>query len=125
MVKVCTNTLKAMILPLAVFLFFTIVAAPRFGIHSLRVVALQSILPTLIGFGLYQFMQAGMLDLTAGSQIILSAYVGGILSESYGILGLIVGCVIGGIILGIISGAVYTALNIPSLVVSMGPNYGL
>lgn len=111
---------KAFILPVAVFALFSIIAAPRFGLGSLRVVTIQAFLPTLVGFGLYQFMQAGMLDLTVGAQMILSGYIGAICSRQFGLPGLILGCILTSVVLGIINGLLYTFLKLPALVLSMG-----
>lgn len=108
------------LLPVALFVFFSI-AAPGFGLKSsLRVVVGQSIIPIMLGFGMAFGMAAGLFDLSAGSRVILSAAMGGMLAADYGMVGLIVGCLFAGIASSVIMGIGFNVLRIPSLVLSLG-----
>ena len=104
--------------PIILYLIFLIIS-PRFDFGNLPIVAIQMIIPTLIGYAFYQCMAGGMFDLSIGARIILSAYIGAELSMHYGVTGLVIGCMVSSIVLGAISGALYTFLKIPSMVLAM------
>ncbi|MBD5456459.1 MAG: ABC transporter permease [Lachnospiraceae bacterium] len=104
--------------PILLILIFSAIS-PRFGLSNLTVVSIQTIVPTIMGFAIYQCMAAGLFDLSIGARIIFSSFIGAALSVQYGIIGLIVGCIIMNLITAFISGTLYTVLKIPSMVLAM------
>lgn len=106
-------------IPVLLFAFFTI-CAPGFGLHSIYVVASQSVIPTIMGYGMAFGMAAGLFDLSTGSRVIAAASVGGFFAQRFGLAGLIFGSLIGGILVGVVMGIAFDKLRIPSLVLSLG-----
>ena len=111
--------LSIFIIPVALFALFSL-TTNGVGVHSIAVVVNQTMLPTAMGLGLCVAMLAGMNDLAIGVKVIFGAVVGGMLSKSWGMAGLILGC-FGGAMLGALVQAVfYRTLRIPSMVLSLG-----
>ncbi len=113
------NIMIAFSIPAILFAVFTALT-PAFGFKSLPVIFSQSIVPTIIGFGMAFSMIAGLFELSAGVQIVTSGVTGALLSSVMGPWGLVVGCVLTGVLMGTLMGGVYTLVRIPSLVVSLG-----
>ena len=57
------NIIKLISLPIILYLFFSI-SASGFGMHSLPIVVSQSMIPTIMGLGLYLMMNADLMDLS-------------------------------------------------------------
>ena len=112
------NISIVVLFPIVLYALFSMLT-PRFGIGNIFIVLIQMIIPSLIGFALYQCISGGMFDLSIGAKVILSAYVGAKLSENYGVAGLVIGCMVSSLVLGAITGALYTYLKIPSMVLAM------
>lgn len=119
MQKKVFNLTGIFIMPVMLFIVFTAVAG-GFGLHSLPIVVSQSIIPTVMGFGVAVLMGVGLLDLSAGVLTILAAVTGGFLAQYLGTPGLIIGCIGGGLAGGMATGFLYRLLKIPSLVISLG-----
>lgn len=110
-----------LLLPLALFLLCSFVA-PGFGMNSVGVVLSQTIIPTVMGYGLAFAMTAGIFDLSAGARVILSASVGAVLAATYGlgIPGMILGSIAVGVIAAVVMAISHNLLRIPSLILSLG-----
>ena len=104
--------------PVFMFLVFSLISQ-RFTANNIGIVLIQTIIPTLIGFALYQGMAGGLLDLSIGARIILASFVGAYFSKAYGIAGLILGCFVTSMIAAMASGALYVALKIPSFFLAL------
>lgn len=113
------NMLIMLAVPIALFIIFTLFIQ-NYKLDTLRIVVTQAVIPTVIGYAMCFLNAAGMFDLSCGAAIILSAMVGGALSKSLGLAGLILGCMCTSMVLGVFNGAVYRALRIPCLIVSLG-----
>ena len=111
--------LSIFIIPVALFFLFFL-TTKGFGIHSIAVVLNQTMLPTAMGLGLCVAMLAGMNDLAIGVKVIFGAVVGGMLSKSLGVAGLILGCFGGAMASALVQAALYRMLRIPSMVLSLG-----
>ena len=121
MKKTFTNLLKALILPVFIYLIFMIPNFQRFGnINTLYTIFIQTITPTIIGYAVCFSFLCGIFDFSIGSRIIISGLVGGMLCTQYGIWGLILGAMATSIVLGLFTGAVNKLVKIPSLVVTIG-----
>lgn len=113
------NLVKLIILPIILYVIFS-VCASGFGLHSLPIVVSQSMIPTMMGLGLYLMLEVGIMDLSMGSRTIFAAIIGGILAQNYGAVGLIAGCIIGGMTAAIVMAVLYRVMKIPGMVVSLG-----
>lgn len=119
--KIIIRILKTILLPAAVYIIFLIMSPDRFGsLNSMYIIFLQSIIPSLIGWGMCFGLVGGIIDISAGSRIIISSMLGGILAAKFGLPGLVIGCIVAGIALGIFTGALYILLRIPSLILGLG-----
>jgi ribose transport system permease protein len=119
MKKNVLNIIKLIALPVFLFLFFSIFAS-GFGVHSLSIVISQSMIPTVMGLGLYVMLNAGLMDFSMGARTIFSAIIGGILAQQMGVFGLVLGCFIGGMAAAIIMALLYRWMKIPAMVISLG-----
>lgn len=113
--------LKTLLIPAVVYVVFLILAPGRFGTpFGLYVVLLQSVVPSLIGFGMAFNLLVGAWDLSGGAVVTLSAFIAAYATLQYGIIGLIVVCVVSAMILELLTGTVFSLLKIPSIIVTIG-----
>ena len=80
----------------------------------------QSLLSAVAACGFYFILSKGLFDFSLGSNIILSALIGCILSLQFGYIGLILGCIIVGTAIGLINGSLYILFKIPSIITTIG-----
>lgn len=119
MMKNITGIIKLFLLPVAIFLIFTI-AADGFGLHSIPTILSQNVTSVTIAFGMSLLMNAGLMDLSMGARTVFAAIVGGMMAQSMGIFGLIIGCMLGGILGAVAMAFIYRYSRIPMMVVSLG-----
>ena len=105
--------------PFALYLLFSVLSS-GFGLHSLSIVVSQSMIPTMMGFGMAVTMVSGLMDFSIGARVIFAATVSAIGAQYFGIAGFLAGALLGGIIGAAVLAALYRILRIPSLVVSFG-----
>lgn len=112
---------KTIMLPLAVYLIFLLLLPGGFGSwNTVYVCLIQSVVPTLIGWGMCMNMMAGAFDFSGGAVVSLSAMVGAYASWNWGIPGLVITCVVMALLLELVTGTIFTLLRIPSIVVTIG-----
>ena len=72
--------------------------------------------------GFFFVMVMGMFDFSIGANIMLSAIVGCVMAQRFGLgyPGLIIGCILTGAIVGALNGIFYVTLRIPSMIVTTG-----
>lgn len=115
------NMIVPIAMPLVVFLIFFIGQPDRFGTpEGIRIMLQQSVINTIIGFGLCMNLVIDTWDFSAGAQLVLSGLIGAHFAQDYGLAGLIVVTVLAAVILGTITGAVYSIFKIPSIIVTIG-----
>lgn len=119
MKKKIINCIGIFALPAVLFVFFSLIC-DGFGMHTLRIVISQSLIPTLMGLAMAPVMLCGLMDFSAGARVILGAAVGGVMGGWMGVPGFLLGCIIGAFIGGFVIAFLYRYLKIPSMVVSMG-----
>jgi len=107
------------ILPFLTFLIFYFVA-DGFGMHTIKIILSQSMIPITLGLAMGCVMPAGLMDFSPGARVLLGAVIGGICAEHWRVPGLILGCFAGAMIGGFIIALLYRYLRIPSMVVSLG-----
>ncbi len=110
-----------MLITLIVWLFFKILAPGNFGTLSLMAGYMQTSIQYAVGAcGFYFIVVMGLFDFSVGSNVVLSALVGVLLSRFWGLPGLIIGSLACGVLIGVFNGLLYTLLKIPSMIVTVG-----
>jgi len=81
-----------------------------------------SLIATTGAVGFNFVMVMGMFDFSIGANIMLSAIVGSVFAQRFGLgyAGLISGCIVTGTIVGLLNGFLYVKLRIPSMIVTTG-----
>ena len=81
-----------------------------------------SLLAAVGAVGFYFVMVMGMFDFSIGANIMLSAIVGCVFANRFGLgyVGLIVGAILTGALVGLLNGTFYVKLRIPSMIVTTG-----
>lgn len=112
----------ALALPAIVFILIYALAPQRFGFYNLPILLQQAIAPAILAWGLCFQLKVGHWDFSVGAVFLLSAIVGGNLALmlGLGVIGTIILCSMVGLVLGVITGGIYTALKIPSIIVTIG-----
>lgn len=119
MYKNIINVVKLLLLPIIMFLVFSLIA-PGFGSHSITIIISQSIIQIVIGFGLSLLMNAELMDFSMGARTAFAAILGGIMSQTMGVAGLLAGCLIGSLFGSFFMAVIYRYFRIPVMVVSLG-----
>ncbi len=120
MSKKLLNVCKALLLPLTVYAIFLLLVPARFGnLNVLKVVLIQSLVPTVAGLGMALGRVTRIFDLSIGPRIVFASMIGGMFAVSYGTAGLVVGCVVASMFAAIVLGLIFRYFRIPSLVVSI------
>ncbi len=102
---------------------FKIITPDNFGSAKNMLSYFEASLLAAVGaVGFYFVMVMGMFDFSIGANIMLSAIVGCVFANRFGLgyVGLIVGSIITGALVGLINGAFYVKLRIPSMIVTTG-----
>lgn len=119
MKKKILGFLALVCIPVAIMLIFSVVSK-GFGVGSIPIVINQSVLPLMIGFGLYVTSITGMFDFSVGVRALAAGMVGAVLAKQFGTVGLVIGSMVGGILGGIVIGVIYRYLKVPSMVAALG-----
>lgn len=120
MKKNLMSVLMFALIPGVVYLFFLAVRPAAFGkISMLTMLITQSFINSIIAWGLSFSMTAGNLDLSIGAQISVSTIVGCLLSQKFGMPGLILGCVGVSLIIGVIKVLLMRIIRMSSMVISI------
>jgi len=123
---VSAKTLGYLILVFLVILswaVFKILTPKNFGSADNLLSYFQaSLIATTGAVGFYFVMVMGMFDFSIGVNIMLSAIVGSVFAQRFGLgyAGLISGCIVTGTIVGLLNGFLYVKLRIPSMIVTTG-----
>jgi ribose transport system permease protein len=102
---------------------FKIITPDNFGSAKNMLSYFEASLLAAVGaVGFYFVMVMGMFDFSIGANIMLSAIVGCVFANRFGLgyVGLIAGSIITGALVGLINGAFYVKLRIPSMIVTTG-----
>lgn len=123
---VSAKTLGYLILVFLVILswaVFKILTPKNFGSADNLLSYFQaSLIATTGAVSFYFVMVMGMFDFSIGANIMLSAIVGSVFAQRFGLgyAGLISGCIVTGTIVGLLNGFLYVKLRIPSMIVTTG-----
>lgn len=118
--KTLTSILIFALIPSVVYLIFLLVRPAAFGkISMLTMLITQSYINSIIAWGLTFSMTAGNLDLSIGAQISLSTIVGCLLSQKFGMPGLILGCLGTSLLVGVIKVLLMRIIRTSSMVISI------
>ena len=102
---------------------FKIITPDNFGSAKNMLSYFEASLLAAVGaVGFYFVMVMGMFDFSIGANIMLSAIVGCVFANRFGLgyLGLVVGAIITGALVGLLNGTLYVKLRIPSMIVTTG-----
>ncbi len=117
------RTVKTLILPVVVYIFFCITGNGNFGsMDSMLVIARQACMPIVMSFALAFNMSIGMWDFSAGAEVFLACIIGGNLANDLGLglPGLIVICILVGVCITALTGFLYNFMKVPSMVLTIG-----
>lgn len=117
------NLLKALILPMAIFLIMLVLSGGRlFKSASIILTFRQSVVPIMIAMAIGFNMMMRMWDFSAGSVVYASAMIGSTLSRATGtgVAGLFVFCVVVAVGMTLLTGSLYRFLKIPAMVLTIG-----
>lgn len=108
-------------MPAAVFLIFYIGQPERFGTpEGIRIMLQQSVINSIIGFGLCMNLVIDTWDFSAGAQMVLSGLIGAHFAQDWGFPGLIFVTITTAVVLGTVTGLIYSVFKIPSIIVTIG-----
>ena len=102
---------------------FKIITPDNFGSPKNMLSYFEASLLAAVGaVGFYFVMVMGMFDFSIGANIMLSAIVGCVFANRFGLgyAGLIVGAILTGALVGLLNGSFYVKLRIPSMIVTTG-----
>ena len=117
------RTLKTLIFPLIVFIFFGIITGGRiFAQRSVLVILRQSVLPALIIMAMMPNLSLGLMDFSIGAVVMTSALFAGNLMKmtGTGYAGLIFFCLLFAVCFTSFTGFLNNKLKVPLMVVSLG-----
>lgn len=121
------NLLIAFLLPIGMYLFFTVLTLAMgnhlfFSINGLRTILLNSIVGSCIAYGIAVNFIGGRLDFSAGAIILLSSIIGYQVTYISGgnAWRMLIICVVSGCILSTVIGAIYVLLRLPLVIISLG-----
>ena len=104
-----------------VFITFGTLAPDRFAnLQNMILIIRQSVIIMIVGFGMTFVIIGGSIDLSVGSVLALSGWIGGYMTVIYNpIIGILFSLLVG-IICGLINGTIFSYLRIPSFIVTLG-----
>ena len=111
------------LLVVAAWAIFKIITPGNFGSPKNLLSYFEASLMVATGaVGFFFVMVMGMFDFSIGANIMLSAIVGCVMAQRFGLgyPGLILGCIITGALVGTLNGFFYVKLRIPSMIVTTG-----
>ncbi|MCK9171297.1 MAG: ABC transporter permease [Treponema sp.] len=115
------RVIKTLALPLVVYLFFKILRPDTFGSPAaLYIIAQQTTITLIISLGICCSMAIGIWDFSPGAIVTLAALISGYYCSRFGLAGLILSGITAGLLFGLIDAVLYSALKIPSVVVTIG-----
>lgn len=117
------NFLKALILPIAVYLLMRLCTGGRFGsAASMMLLLRQSVIPILIALGLGFALMMGMWDFSSGAVVYAAAILSTVLSQRTGMgaIGMLIFAILISVLMTTITGLAYRLLKVPVIVVTCG-----
>ena len=124
---IAKNIGMTIMLPAITYLFFYILGNatghPGFGVgEDLKTIIYGAVYASLIAHAMSINLQTGRFDFAMGATLVLSAILGGLLTQSLnlGPVMMLLIIMMTGIVIGLISGVVYVTLALPPMVISIG-----
>lgn len=117
------RVILSLIIPFAIWLVFAIASNGRTASRAMFFSVLrQSVMPSIICYGLMMNMCVGMMNFAAGGMMLCACIIGGNLAKAsgLGIPALVICCVLVCVVEGVILGALYRAIHVPSIVLTIG-----
>lgn len=117
------RALKALIVPVGVWVAFAILTGGRSATMNLLITTMkQSVMPAVICYGLMLNMSLGMMNFSAGGMMLFAGIIGGNLAKmtGTGVWGLLLFCVLICAAEGAVTGLLYNAMRVPCIVLTIG-----
>ena len=119
--KFAVSSLKAITLPVIVYLIFKIIRPATFGSpEALYIIAQQAMMVTIMSLGMCCNMTIGIWDFSPGSIVTVVGLICGHAYGEYGFAGMVIAGILSGMLIGLLNATVYTVLKVPSVVVTVG-----
>ncbi|MGI5888168.1 MAG: ABC transporter permease [Oscillospiraceae bacterium] len=120
--QILLNALKSLLLPIIVFVFFTLASGNRFGFHVIPATSRQAAIYVLLSLAMYVSMQTGGWNFSVGAIVTLTSIMAGLLTLNLnlGLFGLIVLCILIATALSTLVGVLCVVFKIPSILVTIG-----
>lgn len=121
--KILANIGKSLIMPVAVYVIFTIATAGKFGSGSIMVTVLRTmVVPMLIAMAMSMHMTMDMWDFSSGAVVYAAAILGASVAAATGtgVLGLCISAMLIALLMTAFSGFLYNVMKIPALVLTIG-----
>lgn len=106
-----------------VYIIFNVILGGRLlTLVNLKIILSHTVFPALVAWGMSFFFSTGIIDLSIGANVILSANIGCLLATKYnfGMLGLIIGTIVSVVILEHLVIRCAVTLKIPSWIAGLG-----
>lgn len=121
--KRISNIVKCIALPVFVYILFYSLSKGRFGnINSMLAIARQTVLYTLVGWGLMHNQIMGVWDFTPGAVVALAGILAGqaMYATNTGLVGLVIFSILAATSLTLITFCVFHFMKIPSMICGLG-----
>lgn len=122
-VTLLLNTLKALIIPVGIWLAFVILTGGKSASTKMLITTLrQTVQPTIICYGLMLNMCLGMMNFSAGGMMLFAGIIGGTLAKmtGTGAFGLVLFCLLVCVAEGAVNGLLYNLMRVPCIVLTIG-----
>ena len=120
---IALRLLKALIIPVAVYLLFTILSGGVFGRPNVMLTILKNVCKgAFLAWAMMIIMTTGMLDMSMGANAILGAIIGGNFANSmkFGLVGWMICMIVCCVAISMITACVVIFTRLPSMVVTLG-----
>jgi ribose/xylose/arabinose/galactoside ABC-type transport system permease subunit len=122
-VRFLVNAVKAVALPVLVYVVFAVLTKGRIvNTRTILVILRQTVMPTIICWALVLNMTLGVMNFAAGGIALCALIMGGNFSNmlGLGLPGLILFCIILALFLSFVVGVLFNIMNVPAIVLTIG-----
>ncbi len=119
----------SLLIPVGIWVVFVIAVAIKSGGFDGRLISKQLITtlrqmvqPAIICYGLMLNMSLGMMNFSAGGQMLFAGIIGGTIAKATGtgVVGLVFFCLLVCVATGAVNGLLYNAMRVPCIVLTIG-----
>ncbi|UWP58302.1 ABC transporter permease [Ruminococcus gauvreauii] len=117
------RALKTLVIPVAVYLLFTIISGGVFGNANVMITVLKNVCEgAILAWALMIIMITGMLDMSIGAAAILGAIIGGSIAKAngFGMAGWVICIILSCMVISMVTACAVIFTKLPSMVVTLG-----